>query len=185
VVAVLPQLDRLLGATGPKIHGQHRLDVGFTAPPDELVQPELVALHTPPGGVESGRAVFGGTHAVLPAVAGHEVAAWITNDADPELTDEVEDVGPEAVLVRQRVARLVQAGVDTPAHVLDEAAEQPPIHGPYGETRFEHDRSGEHVVTTFQGHDQSGMSVTPGDLGMVSTAAVNPFRRHGPGHGLR
>src|SRR3954471_22768631 len=147
MVAVLPQVDRLLGATRAQVHGQHRFDAGLAAPADELIQPELVALHASPGGIEPGGALLDGSDAVFPTVAGHEVAAWIADDADPELTHEVEDVTSESVLVCERVSGFVQTGVDTPAHVLHEAAEDATVDRCNGEARFEHEGGGEHRGT--------------------------------------
>ena len=68
-------------------------------------------------------------HAVLPAVAGDEVAARVAHGAHAELAGELEDVLAEAVLIGRRVVRLVDAGVDAPAQVLDEGAEGAATHG--------------------------------------------------------
>ena len=46
-----------------------------------------------------------------------------------ELADEVGDVGAEAQVVGRRVVRLVDAGVDAAAHVLDERTKQPRWNG--------------------------------------------------------
>ena len=71
--------------------------------------------------------------AVLPAVARDEVAAGVAHDRRAELADQLEHVGAEAVLVGGGVRRLVDAGVDAAAHVLDERAEQPPVERPDAE----------------------------------------------------
>ena len=82
----------------------------------------LVSTAARPGrGVRAARA---GPDAVLPAVAGDEVAAGVAHDGHAQLARQLEDVAAEAVLVGRRVAGLVDARVDAPAHVLDERAEE-------------------------------------------------------------
>ena len=71
----------------------------------------------------SGRAVLDRADAVPPAVAGHEVAARVADVGVAQSPGRLEHVRAQAVGVRQRRARLVDAAVDAPAQVLDEAAE--------------------------------------------------------------
>ena len=87
-----------------------------------------------------------GADPVLPAVVGDEVAPGVAHDRDPELADEVGDVGAEAQLVGRRVTRLVDAGVDAPAHVLDEGPEDPRPHRPHREGGVQPYRRSSHAV---------------------------------------
>ena len=63
--------------------------------------------------------------AVLPVVAGHEVATRVADGRHAEPSDEVDDVVAPAIGIRRRVPRLVDPAVDRPAHVLDERPEDP------------------------------------------------------------
>src|SRR5438093_1324304 len=60
--------------------------------------------------------------AVLPIVVGNEVAARIAHDGHAQFFHEREHVAAEAVLVRSRMARLVDAVVNGASEVLDERA---------------------------------------------------------------
>ena len=84
--------------------------------------------------------------AVLPPVAGDEVAARVAHQGGAELPHELDDVAAEARLVGGRVVRLVDPGVDATPHVLDEGAEQPPVDRRQGEARVEHQRGVGHVA---------------------------------------
>lgn len=137
VVAVLEQVRRLGDTPGAEVHRHHRLDAGSSAPTQELVDAEVVALHGAPGQVEPARALLQRADPVLPAVAGHEVATWVAHDRRPELTYEVRHVGTETVGVGPGMAGLEHAGVDAAAHVLDERAEQPWIDRRQAEGRIE------------------------------------------------
>ena len=64
---------------------------------------------------------------VLPVVAGDEVAARVAQHRDPELADQVGDVGAETAVVGARMAGFEDALVHAAAHVLDERAVQPGI----------------------------------------------------------
>lgn len=61
-----------------------------------------------------------GADAVLSAVAGHEVAAWVTDGGGTELLNQADDVLAEAVLVGGRVIGLVDTGIHVTAKVLGE-----------------------------------------------------------------
>ena len=65
--------------------------------------------------------------AVLPVVAGDEVAARVADDRRPELANELEHVAAEALLGRRRMLRLEEPAIDAPAEVLDEGPEEPGV----------------------------------------------------------
>src|SRR5699024_10599015 len=121
--------QRLLDAAGAEVDGVHRLDLGLAGPGHELVQAHGVRLRGVPGEAVARGAVLDRADAVLPAVAGDEVAAGVAHGADAELAGEGEDVAAEAILVGRGVIRLVDAGVDAAAEVLDEGAEGAAAHG--------------------------------------------------------
>ena len=110
---------------------------------DEFVQPELVGLDAVPGQVAADGAVLTRPDAVLPAVAGDEVAARVAHHRDAELLGQLEDVAAEPVLVGGRVVGLEDPGVHTAAQVLDERAEQPALDRRDPSRRRSMDRCGE------------------------------------------
>src|SRR5690606_24929010 len=118
---------------------QHRFDAEAFAPVEELVGADGVGLAGPPRQVDAGGPRADGADAVLPAVARDDAAAGVAHDGGPELADEVGDVGPAAVLVGGGVGGLEDAGVDAPAHVLDERPEDPWVDGPDREGRIKAD----------------------------------------------
>ena len=128
VVGVLQQVAGFLQPPGAQVDRHHHLGVDGLRPGVELVQSDGVRLGRSPGQVEPGRALVEGADAVLPAVAGDEVATRVAHHGGSDLPRQLEDVGPPPVRVGARVGRLVDAGVDAAAHVLDEGAEQPTRH---------------------------------------------------------
>ncbi len=144
VVRVLHERARRVDAARAEVDGLHHLDARGPRPAHELVQAERVGLHRVPGTVESARPVLDGAHAVLPVVAGDEVAAGVPDDGRAELPGEVEHVLPVALGRRGRVAGLVDAGVDAAAHVLDERAEEPAGHVADGEVAVDGDAGAGH-----------------------------------------
>jgi hypothetical protein len=77
-----------------------------------------------PGEVQAPGTIRDGADAVLPAEARHEVAAGIPDRADAELFHQLDHVAPKTSLIRGRMPRLVDSGVDVAPQVLHEAAEQ-------------------------------------------------------------
>ena len=135
VVGVLEHVEGFLESSGAEVDGHHRFDVEPPAPGHELVDAELVGLEAVPGQVAADGSVLLGADAVLPAVAGKEVAAGVTHGGDPEFTDEFGHVAPETIGVRGGVSRLVDPGVDAPSHVLDEGTEGPSVDGAHRPSR--------------------------------------------------
>lgn len=109
----------------PEVDGLHQLvAAGGLKPFGHLVQAEFVGFGGMRGQIESTGTFLLGADAVLPAVAGHEVAARVADGGGAEFLDQVDDVLAEAVLVGGRVVGLVDAGVHATAKVLDERTEQ-------------------------------------------------------------
>lgn len=124
-VRVLQQVQGLLQAARAQVDGLHQLvAAGGLKPFGHLVQAEFVGFGGMPGQIESTGTFLLGADAVLPAVAGHEVAARVADGGGAEFLDQVDDVLAEAVLVGGRVVGLVDAGVHATAKVLDERTEQ-------------------------------------------------------------
>jgi hypothetical protein len=127
MVAVLEQPPCGVAAAGAEVDREHRLDAGDATPVDELVGAEVVRLSRQPREVEPARPPLARADAVLPLVAGDEVAARVADERRPQLADEREDVATEAVGVGARMAGLVETAVDAAPDVLDERAEQAPV----------------------------------------------------------
>jgi hypothetical protein len=123
VVDVLVHVEGLLHAAGAEVDRVHDLDLGLGRPPGELVDADLVGLQAVPGQVPAAGPLGQRADAVLPPVPGDEVAARVAHHRDAHLAGQREHVGAEPVLVGPRVPRLVDPGVDAPAHVLHEGAE--------------------------------------------------------------
>ena len=144
MVRVFEQVTGLLDAAHAQVDRHHRLDAGLAGPRHELVQAERVRLDGLPGEVEPARTVVDRTDAVLPAVAGDEVAARIPDDRDAQLARQLQHVAAKPARVGSGVTRLVHAAVDAPPHVLDERAEQPAVDRPDGEGRIDRHRARGH-----------------------------------------
>ncbi len=88
MVAVLDESPGLVDAAGAEIDAEHGLDADLPAPVDEFVGAEGVRLGREPREVEPPGPVLLGADAVLPVVAGQEVAAGIAHDSRAELAGE-------------------------------------------------------------------------------------------------
>ena len=88
------------------------------------MQTELVGFGGMPRQIKATRPVPLGADAILPTVAGHEVATGITDGRRTKLTDQLDDVLAETVLIRLRMTRLVDAVIHATAQMLDERTEQ-------------------------------------------------------------
>ena len=73
-----------------------------------------------------------GAHAVLPVIAGHEIAARVADHGHPELSNKIQDVMAPAICVGGRMPGLVDPAVDRPTHVFHERAEEPIVDPPDG-----------------------------------------------------
>ena len=129
MVAVLDQVARGIAAARAEVDRQHRLDVGGAAPVDEFVGAELVGLGRHPGEIEPARPLVHRADAVLPVVAGDEVAAGIAHDGRRQLAHQRQHVAAEALGVGGGMAGLEDAAIDAAAEMLDEGAEQARIGG--------------------------------------------------------
>jgi hypothetical protein len=120
------------------------IGVGESAPGGELIDAHRVALDGTPGQVQSTRPALDRSDPVLPPIAGHEVAAGIADHGRPEPPDQLEDVAAETVLAGRRMPRLEDPGVDAPAHVFDEGAEQAAVDTADAESRIQRDLGNSH-----------------------------------------
>ena len=127
MVAVLHQPRRGLGVPGAQVHCQHRRRSGPPGPGAEFVRAHRVRLDGAPGQVQPDRPFLHRADAVLPAITGYEVPARIADDRHAELPCQIGDVLPEPVLIRRRMLRLVDAGVDAAAEMLDERPVHPGV----------------------------------------------------------
>ena len=63
------------------------------------------------------RPLISRTNAISPVVSCNKVATWIANNRHFQLLECLNDVFTETILVRQRVARIVDAAVNATSHV--------------------------------------------------------------------
>ena len=126
-VAVLHELRCRPDPCGAKVHRHHRVQSAPGRPRQELVQPDQVRLDGTPGEVQTGWPLSDRADPVPPVVAGDEIPTRVAHSGHSQLGDELGHVTPETRRIRGRMVGLVDAGVHAPAHVLDEAAEDPGI----------------------------------------------------------
>ena len=127
-VDVLQQIHRVLGSAGAQVDPQHGPDVHPLAPLQKLVGAHLVGLQGKPGQLRPHRTLVLGADAVLPAVAGQEVAPGIADVGQAQGANQLRHIPAEARLVGGGVVGLVDAGVHRPAHVLNKGAVEPVVH---------------------------------------------------------
>ena len=123
MVAVVQQIQGGLNAPGAQIDGHHGLRSHALAPGGKLVETHAVGFNGAPVGVQAGRTLVHGPDAVLPAIAGYEVAAGIPDDGHAQLPHELRHVLAEAQLVGIGMVRLIDAVVHTAAQMLNKGAE--------------------------------------------------------------
>ena len=102
---------------------------------EELVRAEAVRFLRVPRELAPARPLRRRPHPVEPMVSADEVPARPPEHGDPKRADRVQHVAPEPARVAQGRALVEDAAVDAAAEVLDEVAEDPPVHGadPAGE----------------------------------------------------
>ena len=120
MVAILEQAPRLVHAARAEVDRHHRRRPGLGAPVHEIIRADLVRLGRVPREVEAARTLFARANAVLPVVGGNEIPSGVAHDGDGHLAGQLDDVRAPAVRVRGGMPRLVDAGVDAAAEMLDE-----------------------------------------------------------------
>src|SRR5437879_4088560 len=118
MVAILEEIAGRVGAAGAEVDGEHRLDPGEPAPVEEFVGAEMVGLGRQPGEIEPARPRLDRTDAVLPVVAGNEIAARIAHDGRRQLAHEGQYVAAKTLRVGLRMARLENAAIDAASEML-------------------------------------------------------------------
>jgi hypothetical protein len=142
-VGVLQDVEGLADASGAEVDGVHQVAAHLLEPGDELVETHRVGLGGVPGQVAPARPVLDRADAVLPPVAGDEVAAGVADGRDTELLDQGDHVPAEATRVGRGVTGFVDACVDAAPEVLDERPEQAPVDRADGEGGMEDDLRGQ------------------------------------------
>ena len=124
-IRVFQQVEGLFKTTGTQIYGFHQLvAAGFFQPFRHFVQTKLIGLGGMPCQVQATRPLITRTNAILPAIAGNEIAARIANRGSAEFLDQFDDVLAETVFIGFGVARLIDAVVYAATQMLHERPEQ-------------------------------------------------------------
>ena len=131
-IAVFHPVAGLFRRARAEVHRQHRLPIELAAKLDELVGAEGVGFDGLPGKLPSAGARLLGAHAVLPVIAGGEVAARIANDGEAKLPQRLDDVGAHPVGIGVNAAGVVHALVNGATQVLEKTAEDKRAHGADG-----------------------------------------------------
>ncbi|MGC4048327.1 MAG: hypothetical protein QM757_01240 [Paludibaculum sp.] len=90
---------------------------------EELIGAEAVRVEVAPGVVRADGPLGLGSDAVLPVVAGGEVATGPAEQGDAEVFGSFHDVFSETACIGKRAAFLVDAAIDAAAEVFGEIAE--------------------------------------------------------------
>ena len=125
VVGILYNVSRLLGPACAEVDGIHHLSAGPVRPAGKLMEADFVGLGSKPGKVKALRPARHGADAVFPVKTGDKIPARITDNRHTELFHCLNDIGAETEIIRQRMARLVNATIDGAAEMLDKGAEKP------------------------------------------------------------
>jgi hypothetical protein len=99
-VGVLQEVERLKDAAGAEIEREHRLGAQPPTPAREFVQPNLIRLQRIPRQIEPLRPLTPRANPVLPPIAGHEVATWITDGGHAQLAHQAHHVRTEPIPIR-------------------------------------------------------------------------------------
>ena len=122
-VAVLDPVARFFRRTGAEIDREHRRPAHVPAQADVLVGAEPVRLDALPRQLAHRRALGAWADAVLPVVAGDEVAARIAHRRHVQPPQRGQHVRPAAVGIRVGAVGIVDSLVHRASHVLEEPAE--------------------------------------------------------------
>ncbi len=83
---------------------------------------DFVGLRGKPRQIQPFRALLLRAYRVLPVKAGNKVAAGVADNGNIQLFDHVQHIPAEALFISQRMIRLIDAAVHSPAQMLDERA---------------------------------------------------------------
>ena len=133
MVAVLNYVARLIHAARAKVDRHHDLGVRHLSPVAELVYAHLIWLGRGPCQIKALGTLIARAYAVLPAIAGHEVAARIAGYRHVQLAHEVNHVAAEALLIGGGMTRLIYAAIHRAPQMLYERTEHALIYCAYAE----------------------------------------------------
>ena len=122
MVAVFQQIAGVGHSSCAEVDRHHNLGIHRFRPFMKLIQADLIGLHAPPGKVQSSRPLTDRADAVLPDETGYEITSRIADDRNFEIPDQLHDVPAEPILIRARMSRLVDPGIDCPPQVFDKGA---------------------------------------------------------------
>jgi len=136
-VAVLHPVDRFNQSPGPPFDGDHAVDTDPLTARQQLARPDSPSVILRQ---ERSRGVGGSARRPTPLdqtqLVTNEVFNGIAHHADPQLRRQLRHVAGEAALVGGAMARLVHAGVDALAQVLEEGTGGPAPHASRHEDRI-------------------------------------------------
>ena len=127
-VAVFHQVPGLVRAAGAQVHRHHHVRSRFLGPGNKLMHAHLIALGGEPCHFRAAGAGRRRANAILPAVAGNEIAPGPAHQRYMQLLDQLQGVLPEALLVRSGVAGLIDTGIDGASQMLQEGAVDTRVH---------------------------------------------------------
>ena len=95
-VGIFDQFTRGPRIAEARVDGDIRIDAEQAAEREELIGADIVGLHGVPDRIEDGRALVDVADAIAPLVRGDKIAAGKTENAEAQLLERGDHLGPKA-----------------------------------------------------------------------------------------
>ena len=128
LVAILDPVAGFVDGAEAGVDADIRLGADPFAVAQELVGAEAVRFQGAPGVIAPHGALLSGAYAILPMVAGDEVATRPAEQGNAEALDGVDHVLAETVGIGQRAPFVIDAAINAATEVFGEVAEQARVH---------------------------------------------------------
>ena len=127
-------LPRFMRTARSKVDAKHGLRLREPAPLDKFICAKGVRFGAQPGEIQPCGSFLHRADAVLPVATRHIVASRVADDRRTKFSNQIENVSPEPAIIRRGMPGFENAGVDAPAHMLDERTEEAPVN--WGNTKI-------------------------------------------------
>ena len=128
MVAIFHHILRIQHSARAQIHRIQNVRMGFLRPIDKFMQPKGIRLRGGPGHIQTAWAHMDRADGILPSESGDIVPAGIAHHRHVQAAHQRQRIPAEALLVRHRVPRFIDTGIDTPPQMLHKGTIQPLIH---------------------------------------------------------
>ena len=117
-IAVFQILQGFLHPSGSQIHSKNGLHLRLLCPMHKFVRPKLVCLNCFPCKVNFSGTLPAWSHTVLPMVSRHKISARVTHRRNAHISDRLQHIRPESLLVCADMPRLIYAVIDHSPHMF-------------------------------------------------------------------